>query len=311
MLDNANGMLMGDNKDVRVDNYDMNIVASPSSFDYKSGLLASINALRIFVNQFEAKVQESKPSQVEIMLDQLNKRESILTRGLAPREIDMPTRGGIQQIQAHVTDTRLGHGVKHAKKVTSTTGEAAIGHSQAPQATRFTRVLEESTNMVGTVSDDSRLFFYTLLYQPAAAATWRQMTIQCAAEHLAKGCVGPASIFCGACGAVRYCCSSHQRLHWPEHKNDCQRFEKQMKLGAVLHEFPFTFTEESTFLVSSYGIPVTCPQGKSFITLALNVGPPKFYIHAAACNAHRSAFKHVLPLHINLDSLRETKPLTE
>ncbi|KAI5054519.1 hypothetical protein GOP47_0030588 [Adiantum capillus-veneris] len=83
------------------------------------------------------------------------------------------------------------------------------------------------------------------------------MTIVCAAEHLAKGCAGPASIFCGACGAVRYCCSSHQRLHWPEHKNDCLRFEEQMKLGAVLHEFPFTFTHESTFLINK-GILSTC-----------------------------------------------------
>lgn len=70
---------------------------------------------------------------------------------------------------------------------------------------------------------------------------------ECAGKHLGSSCTGPPSILCGSCGAVGYCSPFHQRLHWIEHTHDCERWANQMRLGAVLHDFPFSFAQQSTF----------------------------------------------------------------
>ncbi|KAJ7543504.1 hypothetical protein O6H91_09G040700 [Diphasiastrum complanatum] len=68
----------------------------------------------------------------------------------------------------------------------------------------------------------------------------------CAGSHLGGGgaCVGPARRRCGSCGAVRYCSVAHQRAHWLEHKESCQRMVRQMEEAEALNEFPFPFTKE-------------------------------------------------------------------
>ncbi|CAK7332755.1 unnamed protein product [Dovyalis caffra] len=70
--------------------------------------------------------------------------------------------------------------------------------------------------------------------------------MDCAGKGRGTRCMGSARRRCGRCGAVAYCSVSHQMSHWNEHKEECERLEKQMKQVGVLNDFPFTFSQEAT-----------------------------------------------------------------
>ncbi|CAN6448521.1 unnamed protein product [Victoria cruziana] len=70
--------------------------------------------------------------------------------------------------------------------------------------------------------------------------------MECAAKGTGTACTGPATRRCGGCGAVSYCCQSHQISHWGEHKEECGRLKKQMEHVDALCDFPFTFSSEVT-----------------------------------------------------------------
>ncbi|KAF9673485.1 hypothetical protein SADUNF_Sadunf10G0029200 [Salix dunnii] len=70
--------------------------------------------------------------------------------------------------------------------------------------------------------------------------------MECAGKGCGTRCMGPARRRCGRCGAVAYCSVSHQMSHWNEHKEECERLERQMKRVDVLNDFPFTFSQEAT-----------------------------------------------------------------
>ncbi|KAF8378339.1 hypothetical protein HHK36_029678 [Tetracentron sinense] len=74
--------------------------------------------------------------------------------------------------------------------------------------------------------------------------------MECAAKGRGTRCSGPPTRRCGRCGAVAYCSISHQISHWSDHKEECARLEQQMKQADVLHDFPFTFSNEATLQVS-------------------------------------------------------------
>ncbi|KAL2632096.1 hypothetical protein R1flu_016782 [Riccia fluitans] len=58
-------------------------------------------------------------------------------------------------------------------------------------------------------------------------------------------CVGTALLRCGSCGAPNYCSRAHQMAHWREHKGECSRMAEQMMRAYTVHDFPFSFTEET------------------------------------------------------------------
>ncbi|KAJ4799484.1 Zinc finger MYND domain-containing protein 15 [Rhynchospora pubera] len=58
---------------------------------------------------------------------------------------------------------------------------------------------------------------------------------------------GPPTRRCGLCGAVSYCSTSHQRLHWEYHKEECGRFQEQMRKAPLISDFPFTFSDQLSF----------------------------------------------------------------
>ncbi|KAL2621152.1 hypothetical protein R1flu_001357 [Riccia fluitans] len=68
----------------------------------------------------------------------------------------------------------------------------------------------------------------------------------CAAKYAGAGpCVGTALLRCGSCGAPNYCSRAHQMAHWREHKDECNRMAEQMMRAYTVHDFPFSFTEET------------------------------------------------------------------
>ncbi|XP_077216967.1 zinc ion binding protein isoform X2 [Tasmannia lanceolata] len=62
-------------------------------------------------------------------------------------------------------------------------------------------------------------------------------------------CSGPPTRRCGLCGVASYCSVSHQIQHWNDHKDECGRLEQQMQRSHLLHDFPFSFSVETTFQV--------------------------------------------------------------
>ncbi|XP_043705305.1 zinc finger MYND domain-containing protein 15 [Telopea speciosissima] len=69
--------------------------------------------------------------------------------------------------------------------------------------------------------------------------------MECAAKGRGTRCIGPPTRRCGRCGVVAYCSVAHQLSHWSDHKEECARFEQQMRSADVLHDFPFTFSSEA------------------------------------------------------------------
>ncbi|KAG6654432.1 zinc finger MYND domain-containing protein 15 [Carya illinoinensis] len=73
--------------------------------------------------------------------------------------------------------------------------------------------------------------------------------MECAGKGRGTRCLGAPRRRCSRCGAVAYCSASHQILHWSDHKEECKRFEQQMKRVDILNDFPFTFSQEATLQV--------------------------------------------------------------
>ncbi|KAJ4961886.1 hypothetical protein NE237_021796 [Protea cynaroides] len=69
--------------------------------------------------------------------------------------------------------------------------------------------------------------------------------MECAARGRGTRCIGPPTRRCGSCGAVAYCSVAHQLSHWGDHREECARFEQQMRSANVLLDFPFTFFSEA------------------------------------------------------------------
>ena len=78
-------------------------------------------------------------TQKEAILQQLRVSKETVAAMVVPANIDLPLRGSIRQIQAHVTLTRLGHG--QPREAQTTLDEEIIDSLQPPKRGRFTRVL--------------------------------------------------------------------------------------------------------------------------------------------------------------------------
>ncbi|KAK6931141.1 Mitochondrial splicing suppressor 51-like, C-terminal domain [Dillenia turbinata] len=73
--------------------------------------------------------------------------------------------------------------------------------------------------------------------------------MECAGKGRGSRCVGPPIRRCAHCAAVAYCSLSHQISHWKDHKKECERLEEQMRRADALHDFPFTYSQDTTLKV--------------------------------------------------------------
>ncbi|BBN15007.1 zinc finger MYND domain-containing protein 15 [Marchantia polymorpha subsp. ruderalis] len=79
----------------------------------------------------------------------------------------------------------------------------------------------------------------------------------CCGKYAGAGpCVGPAVLRCGSCGAPNYCSLDHQMAHWRDHRQECSRMAEQMMRAGAVHDFPFSFAEDTTQLVDVGAITV-------------------------------------------------------
>lgn len=77
-----------------------------------SEVLLRVAEVRNILSKIEEDLEKSDSLEKGVLLRQLDICKETLMSSLSPKEIQMPTRGSIRQIQANVTQTRLGHGKK-------------------------------------------------------------------------------------------------------------------------------------------------------------------------------------------------------
>ncbi|MCO5577975.1 hypothetical protein L7F22_031812 [Adiantum nelumboides] len=96
-----------DNAHQTLTTYDNEIVTEEKEEKVKT----CIHELKELLLSLEQEIPNKSPKDMEIMLHQLRLSKDMLGAMLSPSQIDMPACGSVRQIQAHVTRTRLGHGV--------------------------------------------------------------------------------------------------------------------------------------------------------------------------------------------------------
>ncbi|MCO5585796.1 hypothetical protein L7F22_039732 [Adiantum nelumboides] len=96
-----------DNAHQTLATYDNEIVTEEKEEKVKT----CIHELKELLLSLEQEIPNKSPKDMEIMLHQLRLSKDMLGALLSPSQIDMPACGSVRQIQAHVTQTRLGHGV--------------------------------------------------------------------------------------------------------------------------------------------------------------------------------------------------------
>ncbi|MCO5566801.1 hypothetical protein L7F22_020482 [Adiantum nelumboides] len=96
-----------DNAHQTLATYDNEIVTEEKEEKVKT----CIHELKELLLSLEQEIPNKSPKDMEIMLHQLRLSKDMLGALLSPSQIDMPACGSVRQIQAHVTRTRLGHGV--------------------------------------------------------------------------------------------------------------------------------------------------------------------------------------------------------
>ncbi|MCO5611756.1 hypothetical protein L7F22_066014 [Adiantum nelumboides] len=96
-----------DNAHQTLATYDNEIVMEEKEEKVKT----CIHELKELLLSLEQEIPNKSPKDMEIMLHQLQLSKDMLGALLSPSQIDMPACGSVRQIQAHVTRTRLGHGV--------------------------------------------------------------------------------------------------------------------------------------------------------------------------------------------------------
>ncbi|MCO5568188.1 hypothetical protein L7F22_021884 [Adiantum nelumboides] len=96
-----------DNAHQTLATYDNEIVMEEKEEKVKT----CIHELKELLLSLEQQIPNKSPKDMEIMLHQLQLSKDMLGALLSPSQIDMPACGSVRQIQAHVTRTRLGHGV--------------------------------------------------------------------------------------------------------------------------------------------------------------------------------------------------------
>ncbi|MCO5547551.1 hypothetical protein L7F22_001001 [Adiantum nelumboides] len=96
-----------DNAHQTLATYDNEIVTEEKEEKVKT----CIHELKELLLSLEQEIPNKSPKDMEIMLHQLRLSKDMLGALLSPRQINMPACGSVRQIQAHVTRTRLGHGV--------------------------------------------------------------------------------------------------------------------------------------------------------------------------------------------------------
>lgn len=102
------------NEDEQADVREMEVHASSSQkLISDEDLLASIQDFKKVLEKIEEDLPKFSCEMKESTLQQLKISKDNLLNMLTPKKIDLPTKGGIQKIQLHVTQTRLGHGIKH------------------------------------------------------------------------------------------------------------------------------------------------------------------------------------------------------
>ncbi|KAI5054083.1 hypothetical protein GOP47_0031024 [Adiantum capillus-veneris] len=73
-------------------------------------VLKCVSKVRSILTRIEEGLKDNDPAQKAVLLRELNICEDTLLKTSSPKAIEMPMRGSIRQIQAHVTQTRLGQG---------------------------------------------------------------------------------------------------------------------------------------------------------------------------------------------------------
>ncbi|MCO5583846.1 hypothetical protein L7F22_037761 [Adiantum nelumboides] len=96
-----------DNAHQTLATYDNEIVTEEKEEKVKT----CIHELKELLLSLEQEIPNKSPKDMEIMLHQLRLSKDMLGALLSPSQIDMPACGSVRQIKAHVTRTRLGHGV--------------------------------------------------------------------------------------------------------------------------------------------------------------------------------------------------------
>ncbi|MCO5566318.1 hypothetical protein L7F22_019995 [Adiantum nelumboides] len=96
-----------DNAHQTLATYDNKIVTEEKEEKVKT----CIHELKELLSSLEQEISSKSPKDMEIMLHQLRLSKDMLGALFSPSQIDMPACGSVRQIQAHVTRTRLGHGV--------------------------------------------------------------------------------------------------------------------------------------------------------------------------------------------------------
>ncbi|MCO5587831.1 hypothetical protein L7F22_041783 [Adiantum nelumboides] len=128
-----------DNAHQTLATYDNEIVTEEKEEKVKT----CIHELKELLLSLEQEIPNKSPKDMEIMLHQLRLSKDMLGALLSPSQINMPACGSVRQIQAHVTQTRLGHGVP--KDVGAPPLEAA------PKPIPHTGSLKRNINVVKVV----------------------------------------------------------------------------------------------------------------------------------------------------------------
>ena len=70
-----------------------------------------IEDMKNMLSSIQKEVFSKDPKEIAVLLQRLHGVKECLSSLVVPKQIEMPRQGSIRQIQAHVTQTRLGHGV--------------------------------------------------------------------------------------------------------------------------------------------------------------------------------------------------------
>lgn len=119
-------------------------------------VMTCIHELKEVLSSLEHGIANKGPKELEVILHQLQLSKDLLGSLVSPTQIHMPAHGSVRQIQAHVTQTRLGHGMpkvqddvqeqdiqqsstKHPEKPLNQTGSLKRKHQRGRNRVRFTK----------------------------------------------------------------------------------------------------------------------------------------------------------------------------
>ncbi|KAI5068324.1 hypothetical protein GOP47_0016669 [Adiantum capillus-veneris] len=103
-------------------------------------VLKCVSEVRSILTRIEEGLKDNDPAQKAVLLRELNICKDTLLKTSPPKAIEMPMRGSIRQIQAHVTQTKLGNG-KRPQEVEPNIEVYEAGTSQPTKRAHVTGIL--------------------------------------------------------------------------------------------------------------------------------------------------------------------------